>query len=131
MKIKNQKSKIKNIVICLLVLSLVLPSLCLAQGLEQPKTMEEAESLGMKILTALPDAVKKIWQTEALPFLLKMWNWAKNIWNNYIGYQVENLWQKFLNLIGKETSPNLKEEFQKEKTEMQKDLWHRFKDLLE
>ena len=120
----------KIVINFLLILGLVLPSLCLAQGLEQPKTMEEAESLGMKILTALPDAVKKVWQTEALPFLLKMWGWAKNIWDTYLGYKVENLWQKFLNLLGKETSPNLKEEFQKEKKEMEKDLWDRFKDLL-
>ena len=111
------------------VLVLSLPGGLLAQGIDQPKTMEEAESLGMKILTALPSAVKKVWQEETLPFLLKMWNWAKNIWDNYIGYKVENLWKKFLNLLGKE-SPDIKKEFQKEKEEMQKDLWQRFKDLL-
>jgi len=108
---------------------LSLPGSLLAQGVEQPKTMEEAESLGMKILTALPGAAKKVWQEEAMPFLLKMWNWAKGIWDTYIGYRVGNLWQKVLDLLGKE-KPDLKEEFQKEKEEMEKDLWDRFKDLL-
>lgn len=119
----------KIVINFLIIFGLVLPSLCLAQGTEQPKTMEEAKGLGIEILTALPGAVKKVWREEALPFLLKMWNWAKNIWDTYLGYKVENLWQKFLNLLGKE-SPDIKKEFQKEKEEMQKDLWQRFKDLL-
>jgi len=119
----------KIVINFLIILGLILPSFCLVQGVEQPKTMEEAKGLSVEILTALPGAVKKVWQEEAWPFLLKMWDWAKNIWNNYIGYKVENLWQKFLGLLGKE-NPDFKKEFQKEKTEMQKDLWDRFKDLL-
>ena len=105
------------------------PTFTLAQGLEQPQTIEEAESLGLKILTALPGAVKKAWQEEALPLILKMWHWAKNVWDSYLSSWVNDLWKKLLNLVGKE-SPDIKQEFQKEKQEMQQDLWDRFKDLL-
>lgn len=121
----------KIIINALLIFSFILPSICLAEGIEQPQTIAQAESLGLKILTALPEAVKKVWQEEALPLILKMWAWAKNVWNSYLAAQVNSLWNKLLKLTGKETSPNLKEEFQKEKQEMQKDLWERFKDLLE
>ena len=93
----------------------------MVQGTEQPQTIEEVKGLGMKILTALPGAVKKVWQEEVLPVWLKMWNWARP--------EIEPWWQKFLDLLGKET-PDLREEFQKEKKEMQKDLWERFKELL-
>ena len=115
----------------LLILGLILPSFCLAQQEtpQMPQTTEEAKSMAMKILGALPGAIKKVWQEQALPFLQSMWEWFKDFWNTYIGPKVEVWWQKFLNLLGKET-PDLKEEFQKEKEEMQKDLWERFKDLI-
>ena len=58
-----------------------------------------------------------------------MWVWTKGFWESRLGYKVEILWQKFLGLLGKE-SPDIKGEFQKERQEMQKDLWERFKDLL-
>ncbi len=119
----------KTVINSLLILSFVLPGISLAQGVEQPKTVAEAESLGMKILTALPDAIKKVWQEEALPLILKMWHWAKNVWDGYLAAPVNSLWNKFLHLLGKE-SPDIKQEFQKEKQEMQQDLWTRFKGLL-
>ena len=92
-----QKSKI--IINSLLIFSLITPpSFCLAQG------VEETKDLGTKILTALPDVVKEVWQ--------KMWAWAKP--------KIDSLWQ----------TSNIKEEFQKEKQEIKEDLWQRFKDLL-
>ena len=123
-----QNSKCKIIINSLLIVSLLAPTFTLAQGLEQPQTIEEAESLGLKILTALPGAVKKAWQEEALPLILKMWHWAKNVWDSYLSSWVNDLWKKLLNLVGKE-SPDIKQEFQKEKQEMQQDLWERFKAL--
>lgn len=123
---------LKTTIYLLLIIGLVLPSFCLAQeGTQQiPQTMEEAKGLSMKILTALPDATKKVWQEQAWPFILEMWDWAQGPWNQYIKPQVEIWWQKFLDLLGKETPADLKEEFQKEKEEMQEDIWNRFKDLL-
>lgn len=104
------------------VLVLSLPGGLLAQGAEQPKTVEETKGLVMEILTGLPGAVKKVWQDEAKPLIIKIWSWARGF--------LEPWWQKFLDLLGKET-PDIKEEFQKEKKEMQKDLWQRFKDLIQ
>jgi len=86
--------------------------------------------LGLEILTAWPGAAKKVWQTEAWPFILQMWGWAEDIWNNYIGYRAQSWWNQLLGLVGKE-QPDLKKEFQQEREEMQKDTWQRFKDLLE
>jgi len=121
----------KTIINLSLAFSLVLPSFCFAQEQTSPmpQTIEEAESLGMRILTALPEAVKKVWREEALPFWQKMWAWAQGPWNSYIKPKVEFWWQRFLSLLGKET-PDLEKEFQKERKEMEKDLWHRFRDLL-
>lgn len=121
-----------KLIIISLIAGLVLPSFCLAQeeAPQMPQTMTEAKGWGMKILTALPDATKKVWQEEAWPFILQMWNWAKDVWDTYIGYRVEAWWNQLLELVGKEPT-DLKGEFQKEKTEMQKDAWQRFKDLLD
>lgn len=121
----------KTIINLSLIFSLVLPSFCFAQEqtTQMPQTIEEAESLGMRILTALPDAVKKVWREEALPLWQKMWDWAQGPWNSYVKPKIEFWWQKFLNFLGKET-PDLEKEFQKERKEMQKDLWQRFRDLL-
>ena len=107
-----------------LIIGLVLPNFCLAQeeASLMPQTVTEAKNFVVKIITALPGAVKKVWQEEAMPFLSKMWNRVQP--------QIDIWWQKLLNLIGKET-PDLKEEFQKEKEEIQQDLWQRFKDLLD
>ena len=122
--------KSKIVINLLLIFGLLLPSFYLAQAIEQPQTMEEAKGLGMEILTALPDATKKVWQEEAWPFILQMWGWAREIWDTYIGYRVEAWWNQFLELVGKEPT-DLEQEFQKERKEMQKDVWERFKDLLE
>jgi len=115
----------------LLILGLVLPNFCFSQenALQVPQTVDEAKSLSMKILSALPGATKKVWQEEAWPFILKMWDWARGFWDSYLGSKVTSLWQKFFKLLGKDT-PDLKKEFQKEKEEMEQDFWQRFKELL-
>ena len=125
-------------ILSLLIIGLILPSFCFAQeGTPQmPQDIEEAKSFGFDILKRLPEAIKDVWQNQALPLWQNMWDWVKNFWETYVGDKVGDLWQKFLNLLGKET-PDLGEEFQKEKEEMRKDvpevgrsLWQRFQDLL-
>lgn len=125
--------KFKTIINISLILGLTLPSFCLAQSVQEgtidmPQTMEEAKGFSMDILKALPDAVKKVWQEEAWPFILNMWEWVQGPWNTYVKPKVEVWWQQFLGLVGKE-QPDLKKEFQAEREEMQKDFWERFKDL--
>ena len=122
-----------KLIIISLITGLLLPGFCLAQEevpRPMPQTMEEAKGLGMEILTALPDATKKVWQEEAWPYILQMWYWAREIWDTYIGYRVEAWWNQFLELLGKQPT-DLEQEFQKEREEMQKDVWERFKDLFE
>lgn len=122
---KNKKLKIINI---LIIAGLVLPSFSLAQEpfeVAAPQTMGEAKDFTMSILTKLPEAVKRVWREEALPLWQGMWEWAKPL--------IEPWRNKLLGLFGEEVEkrrPGLEKEFQKEKKEMQKDLWERFKDLL-
>jgi len=120
--------KLYHIAIILSIASgLALPSFSLGQeplGTAAPQTVEEVGNLGMKIIGMMPDAVKKVWREEALPFWQKMWEWAKPVIDPWL--------QKFLGLLSKEVEkrrPGLEQEFQKEKTEMQNDIWQRFKDL--
>jgi len=125
----------KKIIISILIANIFVLSSFGCVGAQEetspmPQTMEEAKGLGLEILAAWPGAVKKVWREEAWPFILQMWSWVEEIWNSYIGYRVEAWWSQFLGLVGKE-QPDLKKEFQKEREEMQKDAWERFKDLLE
>jgi hypothetical protein len=118
-----------------LIINLLFFSFCpvvSAQGLEQPKTMEEAKGLGLDILTKLPGAVLNVWHSQVYPFLMKLWSWFKDIWDSSLGAKVNIWWQKIINWSGKET-PNLQVELQKEIQETQTDLpkvgntlWGRF-----
>ncbi len=105
-----------------------MPNLSLAQeefSAAMPQTVGEAKDLMTTILAKLPEAVKRVWKEEALPLLRKMWGWARPV--------IEPWRNKLMGLLGKEVEkrrPGLEQEFQKEKEEMQKDLWERFKDLL-
>jgi len=128
----------RHFIIILSIAGLVLPNFGLAQEQmpQLPQTLEEAKSVGIKILKDLPDQIKKVWQEEAWPLLKKTW---QKLWS-----LAEPYWQKFLSFLGKEVEkrkPAFEEEFQKEKEEMQKEmkevapkvgksLWERFKALL-
>lgn len=121
--------KFSTFIITLLILGLLLPSFSFAQDVVQPpETMEEAKEVGLGILSRLPEAVKDVWQNQFWPIWSNMWNWVKDTWQESIGPRVGIWWQKLLDFLGKEPV-DVKEEFQKEKTEMQKDTWERFKDL--
>lgn len=123
----------KNKLIIFLIVSLVLPGFCLAQEDYQfPQTLEEAKSLGLRILEKLPEAIKRTWQEEVLPLWQRMWDWA---WS-----RIEPWWHKFLDLLGKEVEkrkPIIEEELRREKEELKEELprvgeslWERFKELL-
>jgi len=110
----------KKIIIAMLMISILgscLPAKTLA-GV--PQTAEESKILVTNILERLPGAIKDVWQNQALPIWWNMWLWSKP--------KIQSLWEKFWRLTGQQT-PDVKGEFQKEKQEMQNDLWQRFKDL--
>jgi len=144
MKIKNQKSKIKNIIInVLLIFCLILPSFSFAQNqpISPPKTLEEAKEMGEKALETgqkeLPGIIEKIWKEEVLPVWQKMYDWfKKNIWP-----KIESWFKKEVQPRAKEEiekrKPLIEEEFKKEKEEMKeevpkvtKSLWEKFKELI-
>ncbi|OGZ22347.1 MAG: hypothetical protein A2922_02765 [Candidatus Nealsonbacteria bacterium RIFCSPLOWO2_01_FULL_43_36] len=119
----------KKIITIVLIINIALASFPLsALAQEAPQTMEEAKVFGLNLLERLPNAIKNVWQNQALPIWWNMWVWTKGFWERTLGGWVENIWQKLWRLTGKET-PDVKNEFQKEKQEMQKDLWERFKEL--
>ncbi|MBI2626254.1 MAG: hypothetical protein HYW69_01515 [Candidatus Nealsonbacteria bacterium] len=114
-------------IIILSIVGLVLPNFILAQEAPAaaPQTLDEAGSFTLGILNRLPEAIKKVWNEEALPVWLKMWDWAKPV--------IDPWRQKFLGLLGKEVEkrrPDIEKQFREERQEMQKDLWERFKDLI-
>ncbi len=121
--------KIKIIINCLLVLGLLTPTFGLAQVNQVPQNMDEAQGLGLNILNRLPEAIKNVWQNQALPIWLSMWDWTKNIWQSSLGAKAGNLWDRILDWVGLE-KPDIQQEFQKERQETQQDLWDRFLDLL-
>ncbi|MCD6528243.1 hypothetical protein J7K44_01230 [bacterium] len=112
----------------------------LAQGesVKTPETIEEAKSFSEKILKALPQTIKKLWQEEVLPFWKKTWvKW----WHSFIKPWLKNIWQKILSLF-EERKPLIKEEFKREKKEMKEEIkkelpkvektfWERLKELWE
>ena len=131
---------IKKIAAISIIFGVLLPGFSFAQignqAPQMPETLEEAKEVGETILGQLPEAMKRVWQEEALPLWQKMGNWLQ--------LRIEPYWQKFLGLLGKEVEkrkPAIKEEFQKEKQEMKesakeelpgvgKSLWERFQELI-
>jgi len=98
---------------------------------EAPETLEEAKSLGQRILTGFPEVFKKSWQ-QAVSL------WKKML--DYVSPWFKSIWYKILSFLGKEVEqrkPEIQEEFEKEKQEMKeeipkagKSLWQRLKELI-
>lgn len=107
----------------------MLPTLSLAQTTQVPQTIGEAQTIGLGILQKLPNAIKDVWQNQALPIWLNMWSWTKSTWQGGTGQEVSGLWDKVLNWVGLQ-KPDLKQELQKKSEETQKDLWSRISDLI-
>ena len=135
-----QQNKLYQFVLILAIAGLLLSNFSFAQeNVKSPETVEEAKTIGEKILKGIPDAFQNVWQ-EALKFWQKMADTLSNWWNSYIFPWLQNIWQKLLSLFGKEVEkrkPIIEEEFQKEKEEMKeeipktgKSLWERFKELI-
>jgi len=106
---------------------------------EPPENIEEAKTLGEKVLRGLPRALKGPWQ-EALGIWGRMINWFKGVWNSYILPFFRGIWIKLMSILGKEVEerkPEMKEGLKDEVKEMKEDipqagksLWQRFKDLI-
>ncbi len=108
-----------------------------------PKTLEEAKTIGERIFTDFPKALKNSWQ-EALAVWGEVLDWFKNLWDSYISSWFWNIWNKTSSFLGKEVEirkPEVKEEFEKEKKEMKEEIkvevpkigesiWQRFKELI-
>jgi len=102
---------------------------------EAPETLEEAKTIGERILKDLPEALKKPWQ-EALAIWDRMLGWFKNI----ISVWFREIWYNINSFLGEEVErrkPEIEEEFEKEKQEMReeipkvgKSLWQRLKELI-
>lgn len=123
------KTFISVVSFSLLVISLTTPFVSLAQTAQVPQTMGEAQTMGLGILSKLPEAIKNVWQNQALPIWSNMWLWTKNIWQSGTGEQVSGFWDKVLSWVGLE-KPDLKQEFQRKTQETQKDFWTRIMDLI-
>lgn len=120
--------KLQIFIISLSLVVLLLPNFSFAQeefGAATPQTVGEAKDFITTILAKLPEAVKRIWQEEALPLWQRMWEWLKPF--------IEPWWNKALSLLNREAEKrktDIEKEFRKEKQEMQNDLWQRFRDLI-
>jgi len=99
---------------------------------EAPKTLEEARTIGERILFVFPEVLKKIWQ-EALGIFRQIFNWFKNIWDSYIYPWLRGLLIKEV----EKRKPEVQKKFEEEKKEMKqeipvvaKSLWQRFIELI-
>ena len=118
----------KKVITIILIMSVLITVFPVGARAESPQTAEEAKTLGLDVLERLPGAIKDVWQNQALPIWWSMWVWTKGFWDSTLGSKVQSLWIKLWGMTGQGT-PDIEGEFQKERQEMQKDFWERFKDL--
>lgn len=114
------------------LLTFAMPNLLAQEVVQAPETLEEAKTLGQRILTGFPEVFKSVWQ-EAIVF------WKKML--DYVSPWFKSIWNSILSLLGKEVEqrrPDVEEEFKKEIEEMKeeipkagKSLWQRFKELIQ
>ena len=111
--------------------------------IQAPKTLEEAETIGEKILTGFPSVFGKVWQ-EALGIWKALWQKLKNFWSVYIKPPIINLLNRiknFLRIEIEKRKPGIEQEFEKEKKELKEEIpktgksiwekfWGKFKDLI-
>ncbi len=113
------------------LLSFAIPNVLAQEVTQAPETLEEAKTLGQRILTGFPEVLNKTWQ-ESLVF------WKKML--DYVSPWFKNIWYKILSFLGKEVEQRksgVEEEFKKETQEMKeeipkttKSLWQRLKELI-
>lgn len=125
------KKVVLSSLITAFLLSFAMPNVLAQEVVEAPESLEEAKSLGQRVLTGFPEVFKKTWQ-ESLAF------WKKML--DYVSPWFKSIWNSILSLLGKEVEqrkPEVEEEFKKETQEMKeeipkagKSLWQRLKELI-
>jgi len=145
------KSKNIKIIPILVIVGFLIANLGFAVEIGQtpkaPETLEEAKTMGEKVLTGLPRALKEPWR-EALGIWGRMADIFSNFWNSYIFPWLKSIWHQITIPFKKEMErrqPIIEEEFKKEKKEIKeeikeeikvelpettKSLWQRFKELI-
>jgi len=139
--------QIFKVIPVLILIGFLLSNFSLAQQMSQPpkapETLEQAKTMGEKVLTGLPRALIQPWQ-DALRIWSRMFNIFSGWWDSYILPWLKNIWYKISVPFKTEMErkkPIIEEEFEKEKTQMKeeikteipkttKSLWERFKELL-
>ncbi|PIP24837.1 MAG: hypothetical protein COX34_02055, partial [Candidatus Nealsonbacteria bacterium CG23_combo_of_CG06-09_8_20_14_all_36_12] len=112
-----------KIIIILSIFSLILPnfSFVFAQvemkTVKMPESIKEAKEMGKGFLGGLPNIFKEIWQ-EGSRIGIWMYQKALNIWDTYIFPWLD----KYVLQKIEKRKPLIEEEFQKEKTEMKKEI---------
>ena len=125
---------IYNILVCnSSVLATSTSSTTTTSIVQVPKNIDDAEALGWKILSGFPDALKGIWQ-GAIEIWRNIFRKIGNFWNSYIKPYIVNFWERDVEI----KKPEVKQELEKEKQEMKveipkagKNIWNRFKDLID
>jgi len=104
-----------------------------------PETKNDFTSLGTRVLSVFPNAMKSAWR-YAVDTWHKIMGFYKSIWGRYIFPFFENIWYKILSLFGKEVEKRkevIPRELEKEKKEMEKEtsgtgrsFWQRLNDII-
>lgn len=128
----------KKSIIILIISGFLFTSFVYAQTLvEAPKTIEEAEEITEKAISAveeeMPGILRRTWEEKVLPIWQRMWDWFYiNAWSRIKDWFRENIEPKI-----EEKKPIIEQELEKEKQEIKqelpkvgKSLWERFKELI-
>ncbi len=121
----NNNKLYKNILLLstlAVVTGLFFPQFCFAQIDAAPSTIDEAKTFIIKVITALPNAMKDVWKDKVLPIWQKAWKWFKGIWYQNIKPVIQNGIDKIKSLFQRKEVTDIKEEFEKEKEEALKEL---------
>lgn len=105
--------------------ALVLASPLSLQAQQPPETIEEAKGLGLQFLKEIPQAIQGVWESQAVPVFLGMWNWAKDIWNRHVFSWLRGLWEQLLGIFGREIeqrSPFIQQQFEQEKQQLKQEI---------
>jgi len=140
-----------KLIIILSIIGFILPGFSLSQEeskVTAPETLEKVQEFGekflKKIVEELPGIIEKIWREDVLPVWQKMYDIWSNWWDFRLQPWLQNIWQKFMTLLGQEVEkrkPQIEETFEKEKEELKeeikkeapevgKSLWDKLKELI-
>jgi len=137
---------LKNIILStVIVIALIMPAFyILADVVAVPQNINEAKEKGIAVVTQLlqqiPQQVTVIWKNEVLPIWSNMWQRGESFYVQYAAPTIKNMLQKAQSIAGQEIKkrePVVRDEFNKETQEMQKDIpivskgiWDRFMELI-